>query len=112
MSGTVVSISAIDSLAHHCIAAMIVRIYWSLSTQRISGVQLLVLERVVAGEQFVWGLTLHAQMVAQLDHCQSTGAGEFSFGSILVAWFVERVPMLCPRVLLEMSGARESRLRW
>ena len=54
MSGTVVSISAIDSLAHHCIAAMIVRVYGSLATQRISGGQLLVLERVLGGEQFAW----------------------------------------------------------
>jgi hypothetical protein len=105
MSGTVVSISAIESLAHGCIAAMIVRIYGSLATQRISGGQLLVLERVVVGERFAWGLTLHARMVAQLDRCRSTGAGEFAFGSILVAWFLERVPMLHPRVLLEILGA-------
>jgi hypothetical protein len=65
----------------------------------------------VAGKQFAWGLTLHARMVAQLDHCRSTDRGEFAFGSILVAWFLERVSMLRPRVLLEMSGARESRLR-
>jgi hypothetical protein len=64
MSGTVVSISAIESLAHRCIAAMIVQIYGSLATQWISGGQLLVLERVVASEQFAWGLTLHARMVA------------------------------------------------
>jgi hypothetical protein len=58
MSGTVVSISAIDALAHRCIAAMIVRVYGSLATQRISGGQLLVLERVVVGrERFAWGLT-------------------------------------------------------
>jgi hypothetical protein len=69
MSGTVVSISAIDSLAHHCIATMIVRVYGSLATQRISGGQLLVLERVVGGEQFAWGLTLHARMITQLDCC-------------------------------------------
>jgi hypothetical protein len=105
MSGTVVSISAIESLAHHCIATMIVHIYGPLATQRISGGQLLVLERVVADEQFVWGLTLHAWMVVQLDRCRSTGAGEFAFGSILVAWFLERVSMLRPRVLVEMSGA-------
>jgi hypothetical protein len=105
MSGTVVSISVIDSLAHHCMAAMIVRIYGSLVTQRISGGQLLVLERVVASEHFAWGLTLHARMVAQLDRCRSTGVGEFSFGSLLVAWFLERVPMLRSRVLLEMPGA-------
>jgi hypothetical protein len=52
MSGTMVSISDIDSLAHRCIATMIVRIYGSLATQWISGGQLLVLERVVGGEKF------------------------------------------------------------
>jgi hypothetical protein len=64
MSGTIVSISAIDSLAHRCIVAMIIRGYGSLATQQISGGQLLVLERVVGGEQFAWGLTLHARMIA------------------------------------------------
>jgi hypothetical protein len=51
-------------------------------------------------------------MVAQVDRCRSTGAGEFAFGSILVAWFLERVSMLCLRVLLEAPVAREPRLRW
>jgi hypothetical protein len=37
--------------------------------------------------------------------------GEFSFGSILVAWFLERVPMLRPRILLGASGVKEPRLR-
>jgi hypothetical protein len=100
-----VSIDAIDSLAHRCIAMMIVRIYGSLATQRISGGQLLVLERVVVGKWFAWGLTLHTRMVAQLDHCRSTGGGDFSFESILVAWFLERVSMFHPRILLEMPGA-------
>jgi hypothetical protein len=50
MSRMVVSIGAIDSLAHRCIEAMIFRIYGSLATQWISGGQLLVLERVVADE--------------------------------------------------------------
>jgi hypothetical protein len=112
MFGTVVSISGLDSLVHRCIAAMIVRVYGSLATQRISGGQLLVLERVVVGcERFSWGLTLHARMITQLDRCWATGTGEFVFGSILVAWFLERVPMLRPWVLLEAPGAREPRLR-
>jgi hypothetical protein len=86
MSGTIVSISGIDVLLHHCIATMIVRVYGSLATQRISGGQLLVMERVVVGrERFSWGLKLHVWMIAQLDHCQSTGTEEFVFGSILVA---------------------------
>jgi hypothetical protein len=63
MSSTVVSIGAMDALAHRCIAAMIVRVYGSLATQRISGGQLMVMERVLVGEHFSWGLTLHSNMV-------------------------------------------------
>jgi hypothetical protein len=44
-----------------------------------------VMERVLASDHFVWGLTLHARMVGQLDHFRSTDTGDFSFGSILVA---------------------------
>jgi hypothetical protein len=107
MSDTVMSIGAMDALVHHCIVAMIVRVYGSLAMQRISGGQLMVMERVLAGEYFAWGLTLHARMVGQLNHCQSTDTGEFSFGSILEAWFQERVPMLHTRILLGAPGARE-----
>jgi hypothetical protein len=85
MSGTVVSIGSIDSLAHCCITTMIVRVYGLLATQQINGGQLIVLERVLVDDHFAWGLTLHARMVGQLDHCRSMDMGEFSFGSILVA---------------------------
>jgi hypothetical protein len=50
MSGMVVSIGSIDALVHRCIAGMIVRVYGSLATHRISGDQLLVMGRVLAGE--------------------------------------------------------------
>jgi hypothetical protein len=112
MSGTVVSISGLDSLLHRCIAAMIVWVYGSRATHRISDGELLVMERVVVGlERFAWGLNLHVQMITQLDRCRSTGTGEFAFGSILVAYFLERVSMLRPRVLLEAPGVREPCLR-
>jgi hypothetical protein len=105
MTGSSMSISRIDVLLHRCIATMIVRVYGSRAPHRISGGELLLMERVVVGrERFAWGLTLHAQMIAQLDHCRATGRGEFAFGSILVAFFLERVPMLRPRVLLEAPG--------
>jgi hypothetical protein len=112
MTGTSVRISGIDVLLHRCIAAMIVRVYGSRAPHRISGGELSLIEGVVVGrERFAWGLTLHAHMIAQLDRCRSTGRGEFAFGSILVAFFLERVPMLRPRVLLEAPGVREPRLR-
>jgi hypothetical protein len=101
---TVLIIGAMDALAHRCIGTMIVRVYGSLATQRIRGGQLMVMERVLASENFTWGLTLHSRMVGQLDHCRSTDTGEFAFGSILVAWFLERVSMLHPRILLGASG--------
>jgi hypothetical protein len=65
MIGTSVSISGIDALLHRCIEAMIVRVYGSRATHRISGGELFLIERVVAGrERFAWGLTLHARMIA------------------------------------------------
>jgi hypothetical protein len=105
MSDIVVSIGAMDALAHCYIAMMIVRVYGSLVTQRISGGQLMVMGRVLGGEHFSWGLTLHSRMVGQLDHCRSIDMREFAFGSILVAWFLERVLMFHPRILLGAPGA-------
>jgi hypothetical protein len=55
---------------------------------------------------------LHSRMVGQLDHCRSMNTGEFAFGSILVDWFLERVLMLHPRILLGALGVRKPRLRW
>jgi hypothetical protein len=105
MTGSSVRISAIDVLLHLCVAAMIVRVYGILAPHRISGSELLLMERVVVGcERFSWGLMLHAQMMVQLDRCRSIGRREFSFGSILVAFFLERVPALRPRVVLEVPA--------
>jgi hypothetical protein len=112
MTGSVVRINALDVLLHRCIASMIVRIYGSTTPHRMSGGELSLMERVVVGhEWFAWGLALHSQMVAQLDRCRSAGRGEFTFGSILVAFFLERVSTLRPRVVLEVPKLRHPRLR-
>jgi hypothetical protein len=105
MLGPIVSIRVMDALAHRCVAAMIVRVYGSLTTQQISGGQMSVMGRALASEHFAWGLTLHARMVGQLVRCWSTDTEDFAFGSILVAWFLERVPMLHPRILLGTPDA-------
>jgi hypothetical protein len=109
MTGSSVRISGIDALLHRCIAVMIVRVYGLRAPHRISGAELLLLERVVVGrERFSWGLTLHAQMISQLDHCRSTSRGEFSFGSILVAFFW-RGCRCCARGCYWMHQGYESR---
>jgi hypothetical protein len=61
MTGSSVRIRSIDALLHHCVAAMIVRVYGTRAPHRISGSELLLMERVVVGrERFSWGLMLHA----------------------------------------------------
>jgi hypothetical protein len=113
MTGSAVRINALDVLLHRYMASMIVRIYGSTTSHRISGGEMMLMERVVVGrERFAWGLALHARMIAQLDRCRSTGRGEFAFASILVAFFLERVPALRPRVVLEIPAVQHPRLRW
>jgi hypothetical protein len=112
MTGSAVHINALDVLLNRCVASMIVRVYGSTAPHRISGGELMLMERVVVGrERFAWGLALHARMIAQLDRCRRMSRGEFSFGSILVAFFLERVPVLRPRVVLEIPAVRHLRLR-
>jgi hypothetical protein len=52
MSDTVVSIGAMDALDHRYISTMILRVCGSLVTQQIICGQLMVMERVLASEQF------------------------------------------------------------
>jgi hypothetical protein len=112
MTGSAVRINALDVLLNRCVASMIVRVYGSTVPHRISGGELMLMERVVVGrERFAWGLALHARMIAQLDRCRRMGRGEFAFGSILVAFFLERVSALRPRVVLEIPAVRHPRLR-
>jgi hypothetical protein len=49
MLGSLMSIGVMDSLVHHCMEAMIVRVYKSLATQRISGGQMRIMERALVG---------------------------------------------------------------
>jgi hypothetical protein len=109
MSGSViVQIEAIDDLLTECIATMVVRIYGSLGTQWITGGQLRVVEEVLDGDLFAWGVLMHTRMMSQLNRCRRADSGDFAFGSVLVAWFLERVPLLCPWILLEPASRRES----
>jgi hypothetical protein len=104
MSGSMVSIRAMDALVHRCVVAMVMGVYGSLAIQQISGGQLRIMVRALVADHFSWGLMLHAKMVGHLDRCRVADSRDFAFGSILVAWFLERVPMLHPRFLLGTPG--------
>jgi hypothetical protein len=96
MSRLVVWIEALYDLLTECIVAMVVRIYGSLSIQQIIGGNLRVVEEVLDGDIFAWGVLMQTQMLSQLNQFQHPDSSEFSFGSVLVAWFLERVPLLSP----------------
>jgi hypothetical protein len=61
--GSIIHIEVMDALFHQCIEAMVVRVYGYLATQRITNGQLRIMERVLDGEFFSWGLMLHAKMM-------------------------------------------------
>jgi hypothetical protein len=96
MSDSMVRIGVMDALVYHFIVLIIFRVYGSLATHWISGGQLRITQRALSGEHFAWGLILHAKMVGHLNRCRAMESREFSFGLILVAWFLERAPMLYP----------------
>jgi hypothetical protein len=52
MTGSAVHINALDVLLHRCVAAMIVWVYGSTAPHRISGGELMLMERVVVGHEW------------------------------------------------------------
>jgi hypothetical protein len=93
--GSVIRIEAIDEILTECIIH-----HGSEDLQ-------------ILGDHFSWGIMLHSRMMGQIHRCRTTDSNDFAFGSILVAWFLERVPLLHPRILLVPTGPRELRLmRW
>jgi len=69
ISFLVFRIETMDDLLHQCITAMIMRIYGSLVMQQINGGHLVIMQRVLDGDFFAWGLMLHAKMMGQINRC-------------------------------------------
>jgi hypothetical protein len=69
MLGLVIRIETIDDLLTECIATMVVRIYGSLGTQWITGGQLRIVEWVLNGDLFAWGVLLHTKIMGNVNGC-------------------------------------------
>ena len=110
MSGRSINIGAIDSLETQEFCVMIVRIFGSVGTQHISRVHLELVEREMDGWLYAWECLMRACMVAQLGRCDTMMIGAFTFGSILCAFFLERVIMLHPQVILDSPSMHDPRL--
>jgi hypothetical protein len=52
-------------------------------------------------------------MLVQLDRCVTSMSGDFSFGSVLCDFFLERVILLWPKGVLDPPPLREPHfMRW
>ena len=92
--------------------ACVVRILGSQSPEKVYGGQMQIVERVLAGTYFAWGQMFLTCVQRQLTATKEAGKG-FCFGSFLVAFFMERVPTLWPRVPVREGGLREPQMiRW
>jgi hypothetical protein len=91
---------------------MVVKIYGSFGTQWITGGHLRVVEEVLYGDLFAWGVLMHTRMVSQVNRCRRVDYDDFSFESSLVARFLERVPLFHHQILLALASQQEPRLMW
>jgi hypothetical protein len=113
MLSSIICIEAIDEFLTKFITSMVVRIYRFLGTQWITSGQLRVVEEVLDGDLFAWGVLMHTKVMSQLNWCWCADSSEFSFKSVMVVLFLERVPLLHLRILLKPTLLREPRLmRW
>jgi hypothetical protein len=72
-----------------------------------------VVERAMNGHMFAWAQLMRVCLVAQLDRCMAARGREFSFGSVLCDFMFERVVLLCPQAILDLSAVQDPRLmRW
>jgi hypothetical protein len=74
MSGSVIRIEANDDPldgVHHHYGGEDIR---SLGTQWITGGQLRIVERVLDGDLFAWGVLLHTKMMGQVNRCRRSNS--------------------------------------
>jgi hypothetical protein len=67
MSGSFICNESIDELLTNFIVAMVVQIYGSLGTHWITSGKLRVVEQVLDGDLFAWGVLMHTKMMSQLN---------------------------------------------
>ena len=70
-----------------------------------------IVERVLAGTYYAWGQMFLTCVQRQLTAAKEAGKG-FCFGLFLVAFFMERVPTLRPRMPVRDGGPRDPRMIW
>jgi hypothetical protein len=103
----VIKITNITSLETRAIAAAVVQIMGSHGPHRVSSGQIMTVERVLECTYFGWAQMLLTTMRRQLYACKRASGGNFAFGTLLCAFFFEKIPTLWPHAAIRAAGPRE-----
>lgn len=60
---------------------------------------------------FNWCKGVLHQVKAELAACKTRAQREFGYGTLIVSFFLERLPVLRPQMSLGLAGPRETRQR-
>ena len=96
--GTQVPISMIQSIPLKAVLLGIARVTGDAAPHRASRAQMYYALHCMGGTVYDWCSLMLTEMKSQLTSYMKGKAKEFRYGSILVAFFLERVPAMRPRV--------------
>jgi hypothetical protein len=100
MVGTQVPVNKINNLSLKAIVLLIRRISGSVDLHQASRVHMNCVVQCLNAQIFDWSTTLLDCMKRKLTECQMRRHRNFGFGTILCAFFFERVPSLSPREIV------------
>ena len=111
VKGTRISIGDLERLETRAVAAAVLRILGTQAFHHITGGQMMIVESVLSGTYFGWAQMMLVSLKRQLSLCRRQVNHDCSYGTLLCAFFFEKIPTLRPRVHLPDGGPREPRMR-
>ena len=93
-------IPAITDIVLRTVLLTITRAFGSLGAHAATKAQMVYAVECLEPRVFNWCEGLRTNMMSQLTSCRTGKQSQFGYGSILVAIFLERVPILQPQIIL------------
>jgi hypothetical protein len=103
-------IPAVTDIVLQTILLTITRAFGSLGAHAATKAQMAYAVECLEPRVFNWCEGLRANLFSQLTSCRTGRQSQFGYGSILVAIFLERVPLLQPQIALPVRAPTEPRL--
>lgn len=105
-----VPIPAVTDVVLRTVLLTITRAFGSLGAHAATKAQMAYAVECLEPRVFNWCEGLRTNMFHQLTSCRTGKQSQFGYGSILVAIFLERVPLLQPQIALPVRPPTEPRL--